>query len=161
MLSRRVLQVGVALAALLGPFAVVAHAELFGTVTTAPNVVAGAPAMGMPMVALLAVLLAGGGAYMLRRTRSGAIAKVALIAALTALAGLTYATDGVLIEGADCGMQTVHQFIPGHTLLSNCTNPIRIIDIQLDCFAQDPPGQCRVGQVLTTGQSCTLPMCNM
>jgi len=149
----------VGLATVFGPFTAVAHAEFFGTVTTAPVSVAGAPAMGMPMLAVLAVVLAVGGGYMLRRTRGGAIAKVALIAALTALAGLTYATDGVVIEGADCGMQTVHQFVPLHTLLSNCTNPIRIIDIQLDCQALDPPGDCTVGQVLTNGDSCTLPHC--
>jgi hypothetical protein len=161
MRSRRLFQVIVGLATLMGPLAAVAHAEFSGTVTTAPYL--GAPAMGMPLLALLAVLLAGFGAYLLRRRRCGVVAKVALAAALTALAGLAYATDGVTIEGADCGMRTVHPFIPVgvHILTSNCPNAIQILSITVNCDDPNPSTPCTVGQVLTQGQRCNLPACVM
>ena len=166
MKPRRVLQVVVAVGTLVGPLAVVAHADLFGTVTTAP-VGMPAPAMGMPLLVLLAVLLAGAGAYLLRRTGGGVIAKVAVVAALAALAGLAYANGGMgtiyTVAGPDCGIAKTFTFDPlgPNELLSNCPNPIRIIAIQLDCNAPDPPGECTVGQVLSNGQFCTLPECFM
>jgi hypothetical protein len=158
MRSQRVFQVIVGLATLIGPLAAVAHAEFSGTVTTAPYL--GAPAMGMPLLALLAVLLAGFGAYLSRRRR-GRVVKVALAAALTALAGLAYAIDGVTIGGADCGMRTVHPFIPVgvHTLISNCPNAIQILSITVNCDDPAPSTPCTVGQVLTQGQGCSLPAC--
>jgi hypothetical protein len=163
MTGRRVFHVGITLAAMLGPFVTVAHASIGnGTVTTAPYRVA-APAIGMPLLAVLAVMLVGIGTYVLRRTRGRAVAMVALGAALTALAGLTYAIDGVIIEGADCGMVTVHQFslIGVHTLTSACPNAIQILSIEFDCADPPGPSPCTEGQVLTQGQSCDLPECSM
>jgi len=162
MLPRRLLQVVAGLTTLGGPLAAVAHAEFIGTVTTAPVGVA-APAMGMPLLALLAALLAGGGACLLRRTRGRALAKVGFVAALTALAGLAYANGStvITIKDAQCGMQAVNPFDPSipFTLLSNCPNAIRIISIQFNCEDPAGPAPCSEGQILTNGQSCTLPLC--
>jgi len=163
MLFRKILQGGVALAALLGPFATVAHARFEATVTTAPYGVA-APVMGLPLLVGLVMLLAGGGAYVLRRTRGGGVAKVAFVATLTALAGLAYAiipSPNIPLQGADCRMRTVHPFDASfeYALLSDCPNPIQILDINLNCEGLDPPSQCTVGQVLTEGQFCFLPAC--
>jgi len=119
--------------------------------------------MGTPLLAVLVVMLVGIGAYALRRSRGGVVAKVGFALALTALAGLTYAIDGVTVGGADCGKLTVHQFslVGPHTLTSTCPNAIQILSIKFDCT--DPPGPtpCTVGQVLTNGQFCTLPECVM
>ena len=164
MLPRRLLQVVVAMVTLVGPLAAVAHAAVSGSVTTAPVGVA-APAIGMPLLALLTVLLAGGGAYLLRRKAGGAIAKVVFVAALTALAGLAYAfppgPNLIPVAGAQCGMQTVQTFNPliENTLVSNCPNAIQILSIQANCEDPPGPGPCSEGQVLNNGQSCTLPVC--
>ena len=161
MTPRRLLQIVVALAALVGPLAAVAHAAVSGSVTTAP-VTAAAPAIGMPLLALLTILLAGGGAYRLRRTRAGAVGKLAFVAALSALAGLAYASTGTItIAGAQCGMQAVNPFTPSvqQYLQSNCPNQIRIISIQFDCLDPAPPNPCTVGQVLNNGGICALPLC--
>lgn len=161
MILRRLLQVVVALATLVGPLAAVAHALFTGSVTTVPYV--SAPAIGMPLLALLAVALAGGGAYLLRRAGRGAIAKVGFVAALTALAGLAYAngTGLITIAGAQCGMQAVNEFDPStaHTLVSNCPNPIQIVSIQWNCEDPAGPAPCSEGQVLNNGDSCSLPIC--
>ncbi|MBP1684031.1 MAG: hypothetical protein H6Q33_174 [Deltaproteobacteria bacterium] len=160
MMPRRLLQIVGGLATLVGPLATVAYAEFIGTVTTAPYVPA--PAMSIPMMVLLGVMLAGGGAHLLRRTRAGAVGKVALVAALTALAGLAYANGNTItIKDADCGKQTVSPFDPGapQYLQSNCPNPIRIISIEFTC--EDPPSlnPCTEGQVLNNGDICALPEC--
>jgi Pretoxin HINT domain len=165
MMLRRLLNAVVTLATLVAPLAAVAQLVPTGSVTTAP-LGAAAPAMGMPLLALLAVVLAGGGAYLLRRAARGAIAKVGFVAALTALAGLGYAfiPSGITItiDGAECGMQTVHPFNPlnENTLVSHCPNRIQIISIQGSCtFDPSGPGPCSVGQVLADGDSCMLPTC--
>lgn len=162
MILRRLLHIIVALATLVAPLAAVAHAEFIGSVTTAPVIVSSAPAVGMPLLALLAVMLAGGGAYLLRRAAGGAIAKVGLVAALTALAGLAYAFPNLIpVEGAQCRMQAVQTFDPFslNTLVSHCPNQIRIISIQVTCEDPPSPSPCSVGQVLANGDACTLPTC--
>jgi hypothetical protein len=160
MLPRRLLQVAVTLATLVGPLAAVAHAELSGTVTTAPYGGA-APTMGLPLLAVLAVMLVGIGCYVLRRTRGSVAAKVGFVAALTAVAGIAYANGVITIEGAACGTKTVHQFIPDgpHPLTNNCSNAIQIISVTVNC--EDPPGPnlCAAGKILTQGRSCFLPAC--
>jgi hypothetical protein len=165
MRSRRVIQIVVAVATLVGPFA--ALAQNGDTVTTAPYVVTGAPAMGMPLLVLLAVLLGGVGAYLLRCTRGGIIAKVGAVAVLTALGGLAYAflPASLTVTGAQCQMQTVQSFFgQGGTpqqLLSQCPNWIQIISIHHSCGTDGhlEPGTCKEGELLANGDSCTLPLC--
>ncbi len=161
MKAHRVVHIGIAVAALLGSFATVAHAILNGTVKTAPY--RAAPTLGTPALAVLAVLLVAVGMYVLRRTRGGAIAKVAVVAALAALAGLAYASNGqtFTVMGAECGTVTVFTFdlTAPSSLSSDCPNPIQIIDLKFDCTAPDPPNQCMLGEILTNGQTCNLPLC--
>ena len=101
---RRTLQVAVAVAALVSPLA--AFAEPTGSVTTAP-VVQQAPALALPVLVALAIALIGVGTYCLRTRSAGAVAGFALVVGLSVLAALSYATIGVLIQGADCDMQTI------------------------------------------------------
>jgi hypothetical protein len=122
--------------------------------------------MGMPMLALLVVVLAGSGVYLLRRTAGGTIAKMGFVAALTAMAGLGYAilVIGVTIpiEGVQCMRRAVHAFDPTaeNTLVSHCPNQIQIVSIQVvPCPGFDPLGSCSEGQVLADGDACTLPTC--
>lgn len=170
MMLCRFLQVIVALATLAAPLAAVAQASS-GSVTTAPF--SAAPAMGMPLLALLVVILAGGGAYFLRSAARGTIAKVGFVAALAALAGVGYATAPayVTIEGAQCGMQAVQPFDPTveNTLVNHCPNRIKIISIRVLCVTRDDIlpapnfglGPCDAGQVLANGDACTLPTCTL
>lgn len=162
MRSRRVFQVAVALAMLTGPLAAVAHAFVTGTVTTAP-VAAAAPAIGVPMLVVVVVLLAAVGGYGLRRTHGGVIAKIGFAVALSVAAGLAYATNaGIIIEGADCGMTAAHQYDGSmtHPLVNSCPNAIRIVSIDLDCILDPPPSPCSEGLVLAPGASCGLPFCD-
>ncbi len=131
-----------------------------GTVTTVPS--AGTPAIGMPLLLLLALALAGGGVYLLRHATGGVAAKVGCVVALIALGGLAYAgLPPITISGAGCGMQAVNTFDPttDSQLLNGCPNPIAIVSIQFDCRDPAPPNACRVGTVLFTGESCMLPVC--
>jgi len=168
MTIRRLSHVAVALLTLIAPLAALAQVE-DGSVTTAP--LATAPVMGLPVLALLAVVLTGAAAYFLRRAPGRTIAAVSFVAALSALAGLGYATPTVMImvQGSQCGMPTTQMFDPNqlNTLVSHCQNSIQIISIELGmscAFDQvgslaDGVGLCRVGQVLTNGEDCTLPGC--
>jgi apolipoprotein N-acyltransferase len=166
MTPRRLLQIIVALETLIAPLATVAQPLYPGSVTTAP-VSSPAPVMGMTLLALLAVVLGGAGAYLLRRTSGDVIAKVVFVVALTTVAGIGYAFFPMggtyTVEGTQCGMQTVQVFDASaeNTLESHCPNLIRIVDIQVGpCpTLSDPPGPCSIGQVLANNESCTLPVC--
>jgi hypothetical protein len=166
MILRKLRHVVVALVTLGAPLAAVAQPlPPGGTVTTSPFG-GTAPAMGMPLLALLVVVLAGSGVYLLRRTGGGTIAKMGFVAALTAMAGLGYAilVIGVTIpiEGIQCMRQTVQTFDPTaeNTLVSRCPNQIQIVSIQVvPCPGFDPLGSCSEGQVLADGDACTLPTC--
>jgi len=133
-----------------------------GSVTTDP-VGQSAPALALPMLVVLAVGLIGLGAYTLRTRSAGAVAGFALVAGLSVLAGLGYATDGsVVIQGAECNTQTVSPYpsVCGDTLTSGCSNRIRIVAIEPGCESPTiPSSPCTVGQVLTDGQQCYLPYC--
>jgi len=163
---RRLPHVVVALAALVAPLAAFAQQGGGGTVTTTP--LAAAPVMGMPLLALLAVVLSGVAAYLLRRTAGRAIAVVGFVVALTALAA--HATLPIFtiitVQGAQCSMRTTQMFMPTdpNTLVSHCPNPIQIVSIQLSCTDTLGPlpnvlGLCHVGQILGDGGDCTLPTC--
>lgn len=163
MRPRRLPHVAVALATLVAPLAAFAQPLPPGSVATAP-LVAAVPAMGMPLLILLTVVLAGGGAYFLRRAAGGVIAAVGLVVVLTALAGLAYAPPPtVRVEGAQCGMRTAQDFFPNGLLLSQCSNRIQIISIQLSCPSREIPlgGTCSEGQVLAYNGSCILPECGI
>ncbi len=131
-----------------------------GTVITVPS--AGTPAIGIPLLLLLALALAGGGLYLLRHATGGVAAKVGCVVTLIALGGLAYAgIPTITISGAECGMQAVNTFEPTteSQLLNSCPNPIAIISIQFSCNDPAPPNACRVGKVLFSGESCMLPVC--
>lgn len=165
MIRRRSRHVVVALATLVAPLAAVAQPVTAGSVTTAP--LSTVPAMGMPLLALLVIVLAGAGAYFLRRAGGGAIAQAGFVAALTALAGLAYAIppNPIPVEGDQCRMQTVQPFNPSepNMLVSHCPQPIQIISVDVSCgtlgIPHYPRNPCEMGQVLPRGDTCGLPMC--
>ena len=146
---RRTLQVAVAAAALVSPLAAFA----LPSVTTAP-VVQPAPALALPMLVALAIALIGVGTYCIRTRSARSVAGFALLAGLSVLAALSYAGTGVVVQNADCNMQTMQSFEPGSPLTSLCDNPIRIVAIT----CSDPPTakRCFVGEILLNGQSCVL-----
>jgi hypothetical protein len=158
---RRSIPVAAAVAVLAAPLT--ASALATGQVTTGPA--AQAPTLTMPLLFLLAAVLAGVAVYRLGRA-AGPIAGLALVAAVTMAAGLGYADNWVntiMIGGADCARQTTNSFDPsGPTmmLMSNCPNPIHILDIRLSCSDPPPPSPpCVVGGTLANGEVCVLPGC--
>ena len=148
-----------------------AWADPSGSVTTEP--IQQAPALAMPVLVLLAVALTAITMYRLRHTRGGRIAGVGLI--VVVLAGIGYAgLPTITIMDADCAKQTVSVFNPldEETLLtSDCTNRLRVTDIQKNCelgvVSPDTGGapvvdefaECFVGEVLAHGDTCALLGC--
>jgi hypothetical protein len=118
------------------------------------------------MLVALAIALIGLGAYSLRARSGRAVAGLALIAGLSLLAGLSYANGSVVIEGADCNTRTIHTYFSSSAepLTSLCPNLIRIVAID-PCHGApaavfgDPLPSCTVGQTLTNGEACSLPVC--
>ena len=164
MIIRRLPHAVVALATLVAPLVARAQAAPNGSVTTAPFA-PGAPVMGLPVLALLAVVLAGVAAYFLRRATGRGVAGLAVLAVLGGLVGLGYATlPSITIQGAQCATSTtqVYDAFFENTLVSHCPNPISIVSIQQTCtLVAGPGGGCRAGQVLTNGASCNLPTCDL
>lgn len=167
---RRSVQVAVAWAALVSPLAAFAQITTTGTVTTAP-VGQPAPALAMPMLIALGIALIGFGAYSVRTRSAKAVTGFAVVAGLSLLVGLGYATDGVVIQGADCNTQTMHSYDSTYgtsPLTSLCPNLIQIVaidacsSIERDVLGDPPPAPpfCRVGKILTNGEVCTLPGCS-
>jgi apolipoprotein N-acyltransferase len=170
MMRRRSIHLAAGLATLVAPLAALAQIPT-GSVTTDP--VQQAPALGMSVIVVLAVAMAGVGVYRLRRTVAGRIVGFVLVAAATVLAGLVYAVAPatIMISGADCTMRTTNAFDPlePNMLMSDCSNLIRIVDIQVSCDAGmssfnsaptiAPPADCSVGQTLANGGACGLPSC--
>lgn len=157
---RRSIPVAAAVAVLAAPLT--ASAIFTGQVTTGPA--AQAPTLTMPLLFLLAAVLAGVAAYRLGRA-AGPIVGLALVAAVTFAAGLGYADNwtGIMIGGADCARQTTNSFDPSGppmVLMSNCPNPIFILDIQLSCVDPPTPQACVVGGTLANGEVCVLPSCS-
>jgi len=152
-----------ALITLIAPLAVLAQAATNGTVTTAP--LATAPAMGIPVLILLAIVLTGIAAYFLRPLAGRVIAGVGFVAVLTALTGIAYAPPSLtMVQGGQCAMQTTQMFDPfaPNTLVSHCQNAIQIVSIQLGMSCETPCvvlSPCSVGQILANGEDCMLPMC--
>ena len=173
MMRRRSIHVAAAFGVLGVPLP--AWADPTGSVTTGP--IQQAPALGIPVLVLLAVALTAITVYRLRRTGGRRMVGLGLVATVTLLAGIGHAIIPIItITGMDCAKQTVSVFDPlaGETLLtSDCPNPIRIVDIQVSCNekvvapgAQTGIGgaandvvECSIGQVLANGNTCSLPGC--
>ncbi|HVN84684.1 MAG TPA: hypothetical protein VMW17_07555 [Candidatus Binatia bacterium] len=144
--------IAVIAAAVIAPLAVHAQ-QTTGTVTIGPT--QQAPTLSFSLIALLAVALAGVALYRLR-VRGPIIALVLIVV----LAATGYARLAMIrITGGECAMETMHMFLPGQMVMCECSNGIRILDIQLACDINRPPNPCMVGEVLMNGQSCTLPEC--
>ena len=83
-----------------------------------------------------------------------------MVAGLSVPAALSYAGTGIVIQDADCNMQTMQSFDPaGSPLTSLCANPIKIVAITChDTRRPDPPTPrlCPVGEILVNGQACLL-----
>lgn len=157
------------LVALIAP--VVVHAaDPMNMVTTRP-LAQHAPAVGLPLIFLLAVVLAGVTVYRLRRVAVGRVIGAALIAAWIGLAGLGYAViDTLHINGTACMQQTASPYATMTTtnLQNDCPNDILIVDIQFACTSDTLPDQetggasvpsCVRGNALQNGQICRLPLC--
>lgn len=172
MRCRRSIHVAAAVGMVVAPFA--AWADPSGSVTTTP--IHDTPALGMPVLVLLAVALTVITVYRLQRSAGGRIVGLGLVAAVTLLAGLVYAfIPTITISGADCTKQTVSVFDPldEETLLtSNCPNQIQITDIRLVCDQNvvlpnagggsagvDEFAECFIGEVLANGNTCALLGC--
>lgn len=142
---------------------------MMGSVTTDP-VGYPAPTLGMALLVALAIALIAVGVYSIRARSAGVVAGFALIAGLSLLAALTYAINGgIVIQGADCNVQTTHAYpnSPGETLTSLCPNQIQIVAITSPCVGGMAPAvplvppapPCFVGEILSNGQICQLPIC--
>lgn len=152
--------------AMLVPFA--ASAQNGGSVTVAPFGTA-APAVAWPSLILLALLLGAVAFFILRRSRAvGATAVIML--ALGAAIGVGYAAVlTVVVSGDECHEVTVKTYdsTADVDLVSECPNPIRIIELELHCnghndgLGEVPVPDCEVGLVLNNGESCNLPSCDI
>jgi hypothetical protein len=166
MVVRGLGQVALVTAVTMLPHAVAAQAD--GLVTVGP-LIAGAPALGMVGLGLLAAALAIGAAVMLRRSHPRTTAALALLAVSTTSAVVYASAVHLIISGDECGQITQKSFSPltSVVLESQCPNPIRIVDLEIDCTdiehgeeTQLPPVQpCEVGVILEPGEECQLPSC--
>ena len=151
--------VGTVVATFLTPLAALAA----GTVTTSPFGAA-APAVGMPMLVLLALALSFGAMYVLRRKAANATVRLAVVATAALLAGIAYATmPSVMVSGDQCRMRTTQTWDSGYaTMLENqCSNTLLIEAIDPGCDHLDAPSlpACVPGQPLAADTACYLPEC--
>jgi len=169
-MPRGLIQVVTIAAALLAPLAAFGGATE-GEVVVAPAATSSAPAVGTPLLALLAVGLFIAAAVVLRRRSpalaSGLTAAVAVVMLVTAGYAAFFA---VVISGPDCEEQTAHNYPPDAgaqpTLRNDCDNPMVVVEITIRCEeeespAQEVPPQCEIGTVLqNAGDECRLPVCD-
>lgn len=163
MMHRRSLRIVTIAASLVAPLAASAQT---GTVTVVPGSVA-APAVSALMLGLLAVVLTVVTAVVLRRRSAVLGSGLALVIAAVMVAGIGHAAFTTFtIEGNECNEETTENFFPGGAprLLSDCSNPIQIVDIDVECNGGEVPPQetldpCSVGQTLNPGNDCALPTC--
>src|SRR5579862_4243925 len=107
-----------------------------GSVTTGP--LANAPTLALPLLVLLAVILAGLTMFRLRRsaTTLAILAGLAVAASLLSI-GIIYATPTttITISGGACNGTVTNPYDPtSKTFLTNgCITPIKIIDVTVDC----------------------------
>ena len=164
---------------LLAPLATLAQPQT-GSVTTRP-LAQQAPALGLPLLAILAVALLAIAVYRLWRANRGPILGLGFVVTMTLLAGIGYAlvmVQTITIAGAACGNPTVSAFnaFSQTRLKSACVNPIQIVDIQSPCdggtectvspnavscvgSAASDGTECTIGLILGDGNTCELPIC--
>jgi hypothetical protein len=165
-LLRRLRQSAVAVTAITVSSTV--SAQDMASVTVAP-LAAGAPALGWPGLAVLAIALAVGAVLMLRRSRP-LVGQTLGLVTLALTAGVGDASQpAVIISGAECHQVTEKSFQPLKSLEleSECSNPIRIVALTLNCEGAEgeAPAEpvsdspCEVGLIIPAGGSCHLPSC--
>lgn len=169
MLARRLIQVAAIAAALIAPLAAFAG-TMDGEVVVAPAVTAQAPAIGGAPLAFLAAGLFIAAAVVLRR-RSAPLASglAAVVAGLMLVTAGYAAFETVIITGTDCDETTSHHYVASSgampTLVSDCENPITVVELNLTCEEEESPlGEvpplCAIGTVLqNAGDECRLPFC--
>ncbi len=166
-MRRKSILVIAGLTILVAPLAALAQGPT-GTVTTDPA--RQAPALAMPLLVVFVIAIAGFAMYRLRRPAAGPIVGLMLVVAVAVLAGLGYARPpGVTISGGECARETFSMFeaFGPAELMSQCPNPIQIVAIDLSCGGPFAPGsapsppvpECAVGQILSNGDICDLPVC--
>lgn len=163
---RRLRQLAVGIAGITAPLTV--SAQDGGSVTVAP-LAAGAPALGWPALGALAIALGVGAVLMLRRSRQPGARLLGVVAMVLTAALGHGATANVIISGDECHQVTQESYPPlkNVELQSQCPNPIRIIDLQLNCNRAEgeppvetvPDAPCEVGLIVHPGGSCQLPAC--
>ncbi|HVO25988.1 MAG TPA: hypothetical protein VMW56_20405 [Candidatus Margulisiibacteriota bacterium] len=150
-------------ATLVTPFAASA-----GTVTTVP-LGAAAPALGLPMLGLLAVALSVGAVHVLRRKAASATAKLAVVAVVISLAGAAYAPiPTVVVSNEQCTVRTTQMWDSSNpaVLENRCSNDL-VIEAIMACepglgsaAVVDELPVCVVGQILAADGACDLPVCD-
>jgi hypothetical protein len=167
MMLPRLRQLALGVLALAGPSA--AFAQPSGVVVTGPLAV-GAPALGWPVLAVLALALATGALLMLRRVPQSGARAIAVLGLVLAAASGRAAVLSVIIEGDECNRVNQETYSPTREILlqNQCANSVRILDLELDCSEFDraqqgseaaPPPPCEVGLIIPAGDSCALPTC--
>jgi hypothetical protein len=123
-----------------------------------------APAVGMPMLVLLALALSVGAAYVLRRKAASATARLAVVAAATVLAGIAYTP-----HPQRCGQQRSVQDTndPDVGRDCRCGAGQSVLECAADrghrhrmrCRGNPALAPCVVGRSLAGGAACHLPVC--
>jgi hypothetical protein len=168
MMFRRSQQIAAVVAGTLVPLTV--SAQNGASVTVAPLGTA-APAAGLPLLGLLALLLAIVAVTLLRRDRT-AVRFATVLFTVAMVAGVGYSLmANVVVSGDECGQVTVKPYdrFADLNLESECANPIQIIDLEIECngihketlVEGQPLPDCQVGLVLNFEEACILPSCDV
>ncbi len=167
MLLGRLRALPIAIAAIAAPVPTVA--QPVNTVTVEP-VAAGAPVLGWPGLAVLVLVLTVGAVLILRRSDRSAARAVGLVTLLLTAAVAYAGVSNVTISDDECHHVTQKSYpqFDSPDLENQCPNPIRIVDLQLDCDASKitapaPDGSgraCEIGLIILPGSSCQLPTCS-
>jgi len=145
---------------------IAALAVPIGSVTTSPF--GSAPVLALPLLLLLAIVLAGITIFRLRRRGAAPVAIVAVGAALLVMAGVTYATVPIIVlSDVACNARVTNSYTPTTLteVTNHCINPVKIVDITFSCNALpdtvtgEIPSLCEIGQTLNPGSTCRLPEC--
>jgi len=129
---------------------------------------AASPAMGWVAFGVLVVAMSVAGAFVLRRNSSKVSLGLAVFALAVGLGTASYASNTIFIMGDECFERTEKMYDEeqsSHTLESNCDNPIKIVELDLDCNEKETAPHtgsqlCTLGLVLQRDDSCSLPNCD-
>ena len=157
-----------AVSSLLGlPLA--ALADTTGTVTVRPF--GPAPALGLPVLIVLAVALGGIVAYRLRHHVVPRAVVGLLLAGFIGAAGIAYAVQIITVSNEDCAHVTTKTYDSSFSgeLKNGCTTSIEVVEVDpcapapLDVLPDETGSgltvSCEKGVVLDPGKSCGLPTC--